>query len=193
MALFTWSPLCGWKLLWGLWSHKGSFSANQSLTGCLDDNPAPSDSPPLFLSLVHVSCTYALPPSLSLTYTCFMLGHSRNFPLSSRRTLQTAVLSIAVYAWITKTVCRLLFVQPAFPGFLHMHRCGLAGSCSYRKHMLYFTQLMYMSNLSSLITVSYRKASTELCTDMSMCCLPGQWSKRMQSQVLRPRAERTAY
>lgn len=64
LDLVTWSPPCGWKLLWGLWSHKGSFSASQSHR--LDDSPAPSDRPPsLSLSL---SC-HAHTPSLSHTHT----------------------------------------------------------------------------------------------------------------------------
>lgn len=76
MGLFTWSPPCGWKLLWGLWSHKGSFSANQSLTCCLDASPAPLGSPssfPLSLSLVCVMHIHSLAHIYTLNAPCSVI------------------------------------------------------------------------------------------------------------------------
>lgn len=74
----------------------------------------------LFLSLICVSYTHTL--SVSLTYTHFMLRHSRNFPLSSGGTLQPAALSIAVYGWISKTVSRHPFSSN--PLFLTFSSCS---------------------------------------------------------------------
>ena len=61
----------------------------------LADSPAPFGSPSF--SLMSCTHTLALSHTHTHTYTHFMLSHSRNFPLSSRRTLQPAALSTALY------------------------------------------------------------------------------------------------
>lgn len=84
------------------------------------------------LALLFSSLQHSLSLSLSHAHThthtlCSMLCHSGNFPLSSRRTLQPAVLSIVVCACISATGC----MQP--PNLLvlafHIHTATLSARC----------------------------------------------------------------
>lgn len=171
MDLFTLCLPCGWKLSWGMWSHKGSFSTNQYLRSYLDPSPAPSDHPPsLYLSGVY----YAHTPSNSLS-------HTHIHPLYAPCTVIAGIFHSAAGEGCSQLCCQLhcglkrrrlfadtlsfFFFQPTFPGHTPVHSYTPARNHNYMQW-----------KMADWLWSPWRERQEQIHASMNMCVLSGLFS-----------------